>query len=61
MRCAYEINNAGLTGNTHAQVGQQATASKQQVSREQADRTMNMNSREFAALRASATRPNGSR
>jgi hypothetical protein len=51
----------GITGVAEAQVPQQDAPSVQKVSREQADKIMNMNYKEFAELRESAKRPKGYR
>jgi Prokaryotic phospholipase A2 len=51
----------GISVVAEAQVLQQAATSVQQTSREQADRILNMNYKEFAELRQSATRPKGYR
>jgi Prokaryotic phospholipase A2 len=51
----------GITGVAEAQALQQDAPSVQKVSREQADKIMNMNYKEFAELRKSAKRPKGYR
>jgi len=50
-----------LTGVAEAQASQQDTPSVQRVSRAQADKIMQMNYKEFDALRGSAKRPQGYR
>jgi len=50
-----------IPGVAEAQAPQQDAPSVQKVSREQADRIMQMNYKEFAELRQSATRPQGYR
>ncbi|MGH8565351.1 MAG: hypothetical protein ACREXW_15185 [Gammaproteobacteria bacterium] len=51
----------GITEVAEAQAPQQDAPSVQKVSREQADKIMNMNYKEFAELRKSAKRPKGYR
>ena len=51
----------GITGVAEAQAPQQDAPSVQKVSREQADKMMKMNYKEFAELRKSAERPKGYR
>jgi hypothetical protein len=50
-----------LTGVAEAQLPQRDAPSVQQVSREQADKIMRMNYKQFAELRTSAARPTGYR